>query len=205
MGKSNYTYFNYYYCPYIILYIYYKIEIHVENLLIIFGLIDSFQQPILTLCQTYSYYLISNVSTNRIEQYLSTNKKDKNKNIKEEKIEKIEENNIVFDKNEIIFIIGDTGCGKSYLLQKLFNNYKKNNNDYYLIYTGQEPFIMNDTIQSNIIFMKENKNNNEAYLKILNISFIYFQIFFQFLYYLSHITLFYIFYSDFQDLYLSFF
>ena len=150
--------------------IYYKIEIHVENLLIIFGLIDSFQQPILTLCQTYSYYLISNVSTNRIEQYLSNNKKDKNKNIKEEKIEKIEEHNIVFDKNEIIFIIGDTGCGKSYLLKKLFNNYKNNNNDYYLIYTGQEPFIMNDTIQSNIIFMKENKINNEAYLKILNIS-----------------------------------
>ena len=151
--------------------LYYNIEIHAENLLIIFGLIDSFQQPILTLCQTYSYYLISNVSTNRIEQYLSNNKNtDKINRINDEKNVKIEEQNLVFDKNEIIFIIGDTGCGKSYFLKKLFNNYKNNNNNYYLIYTGQEPFIMNDTIQANIFFMKENSINNEEYLKILNIS-----------------------------------
>ena len=156
--------------------LYYKIDIHPENLLIIFGLIDSFQQPILTFCQTYSYYLISNVSTNRIEQYLSDNNnnlKEKNiNNINEEKKIKIKVEDIMFDKNEIIFIIGDTGSGKSYLLKQIYNNYKSNkNNNNYLIYTSQEPFILNDTIQSNIIFMKsKNKINNEEYLKILNLS-----------------------------------
>jgi ABC-type bacteriocin/lantibiotic exporter with double-glycine peptidase domain len=92
--------------------LYYNINIHVENLLIIFGIIDSFQQPILTFCQTYSYYLISNVSTNRIEEYLY-NKNDvkKNKNIKidESNISIFKNEDINLDQNEIIFIIGDTG------------------------------------------------------------------------------------------------
>ena len=155
--------------------LYYKIEIHPENLLIIFGLIDSFQQPILTLCQTYSYYLISKVSTNRLEKYLSNiniNIEEKNKNEINIKISNIKIEEINFDKNEIIFIIGDTGSGKSYLLKRIFNNYKINkDNNNYLIFSGQEPFIMNDTIQSNILFMKEkNKINNEKYLKILKIT-----------------------------------
>ena len=160
---------------YIIYNIYYQIEIYPENLLIIFGLIDSFQQPILTLCQTYSYFLISNVSIKRIEKYLSNDSIDntqKEKEVKnEEKSSKIKFEDIILGKNEIIFIIGDTGSGKSYLFEKLFNFYKNNNKNYHLIFSGQEPFILNDSIKSNIFFMKDkDKINNEEYLKILKIS-----------------------------------
>ena len=154
--------------------LYYNIEIHVENLLIIFGLIDSFQQPILTFCQTYSSYLMSNVSTNRIEEYLSIkiNKGKTSNIINEQNLIKFKNEDIIFDKNEIIFIIGDTGSGKSYLLKKIYNNYNKNKDDnYHLIYNGQEPFILNDSIKSNILFMKDKtKIDNEKYLKILNLS-----------------------------------
>lgn len=146
--------------------LYNNIKIKVENLLIIFGLIDSFQQPILTFCQTYSSYIISKVCEERIEKYLVP------KNIRNniDKNQQINLNDIKFDKNDIIFIIGDTGSGKSFLIKQIYNDYKnsKNNNNLYLIYNGQDSFILNDTIQSNIFFMKEkNTINNNIYLEIL--------------------------------------
>ena len=146
--------------------LYNNIKIKVENLLIIFGLIDSFQQPILTFCQTYSSYIISKVCAERIEKYLVP------KNIRNniDKNQQINLNDIKFDKNDIIFIIGDTGSGKSFLIKQIYNDYKnsKNNNNLYLIYNGQDSFILNDTIQSNIFFMKEkNIINNNIYLEIL--------------------------------------
>jgi ABC-type bacteriocin/lantibiotic exporter with double-glycine peptidase domain len=149
----------------IIFCLYNNIKIKIENLIIIFGLIDSLQQPILTFCQTYSSYLISNVSANRIEKYLSETNSDKtidNKN--ENKV-----SDINFQNNEIVFIIGDTGSGKSYLLKQIYNNYKNNiNNNIHLIYNGQESFILNDTIQSNIFFMKDkNSIDKFKYLEII--------------------------------------
>ena len=149
----------------IIFCLYNNIKIKIENLVIIFGLIDSLQQPILTFCQTYSSYLISNVSANRIEKYLSETNSDKtidNKN-------KNKVNDINFQNNEIVFIIGDTGSGKSYLLKQIYNNYKNNiNNNIHLIYNGQESFILNDTIQSNIFFMKDkNSIDKFKYLEII--------------------------------------
>ena len=146
--------------------LYNNIKIKVENLLIIFGLIDSFQQPILTFCQTYSSYIISKVCAERIEKYLVP------KNIRNniDKNQQINLNDIKFDKNDIIFIVGDTGSGKSFLIKQIYNDYKnsKNNNNLYLIYNGQDSFILNDTIQSNIFFMKEkNTINNNIYLEIL--------------------------------------
>ena len=146
--------------------LYNNIKIKVENLLIIFGLIDSFQQPILTFCQTYSSYVISKVCADRIEKYLVP--KIINNNI--DKNQQINLNDIKFDQNDIIFIIGDTGSGKSFLIKQIYNDYKnsKNNNNLYLIYNGQDSFILNDTIQSNIFFMKEkNTINNNIYLEIL--------------------------------------
>ena len=142
--------------------IYNNIKIKVENLLIIFGLIDSFQQPILTFCQTYSAYLISKVSANRIEKYLLNQNNNNNSY-------KINHNNIILENNEIVFIIGDTGSGKSFLIKNIYNNYKNNNNqNIHLIYNGQESFILNDTIQSNILFMKEkNEFNQNTYLNII--------------------------------------
>ena len=74
------------------------------------------------------------------------------------------------EKNDIVFIIGDTGSGKSFLLKQIYNYYKnkKDKTNLYLIYNGQDSFIMNDTIQSNIFFMKEKNNiNNNTYLQIL--------------------------------------
>ena len=145
--------------------LYYNIKIKVENLLIIFGLIDSFQQPILTFCQTYSAYLISKVSTNRIEKYLLNSNK---KNDTFLNLSKIKHNDIILENNEIIFIMGDTGSGKSFLLKNIYNNYKNNNKDKHLIYNGQESFILNDTIQSNILFMKEkNDINQNIYLNVI--------------------------------------
>ena len=145
--------------------LYYNIKIKVENLLIIFGLIDSFQQPILTFCQTYSAYLISKVSTNRIEKYLLNSN---NKNNTFLNLSKIKHNDIILENNEIIFIIGDTGSGKSFLLKNIYNHYKNNNKDKHLIYNGQESFILNDTIQSNILFMKEkNDINQNIHLKVI--------------------------------------
>ena len=148
--------------------LYNNIPIKVENLLIIFGLIDSFQQPILTFCQTYSSYLISKVCSSRIEKYLST---QKNKNDCLQNFSKNIYDDIAQGKNEIIFIIGDTGSGKSFLLKNIYNEFKNknNNNNIHIIYNGQESFIMNDTIQSNIFFMKEkNSIEEKAYLNIIN-------------------------------------
>ena len=141
---------------------YYKQEINVKNLLIIFGLIDSMQLPILTFSQTYSYRLITKVSLKRIQDFISSNDNDKSK------IKLI--NDINLNKNEIIFIIGDTGSGKSFLLKNIYNQYlNKNDNNNHLIYTDQEPFITNDTIISNIFFTK-NKNliSDDEYKKILD-------------------------------------
>ena len=144
--------------------LYNNIKIKVENLLIIFGLIDSFQQPILTLCQTYSAYLISKVCANRIEKYLSNSNNKINTFLN---LSKIKHNDIILENNEIVFIIGDTGSGKSFLLKNIYNTYKNNNNKH-LIYNGQESFILNDTIQSNILFMKEkNEINPNIYLQII--------------------------------------
>ena len=148
--------------------LYNNIPIKVENLLIIFGLIDSFQQPILTFCQTYSSYLISKVCLSRIEKYLST---QKNKNDCLQNFSNNIYDDIAQGKNEIIFIIGDTGSGKSFLLKNIYNEFKNknNNNNIHIIYNGQESFIMNDTIQSNIFFMKEkNSIEEKAYLNIIN-------------------------------------
>ena len=142
-----------------------NIKMQIENLLIIFGIIDSFQQPILTFCQTYSSYLIAGVCCTRIEKYLySKNNKAKNEN------KGIKYDDIKIDKNEIIFIIGDTGSGKSFLLKNLYNFHKKNNinQNMHLIYNGQEPFILNDTIQSNILFTKDkNSIDKNNYIQIL--------------------------------------
>ena len=146
--------------------LYNNIKIKVENLLIIFGLIDSFQQPILTLCQAYSSYVISKVSADRIEKYLLK----ENNNINNNKIKELKLDGIKLEKNYIVFIIGDTGSGKSFLLKQIYNYYKnkKDKTNLYLIYNGQDSFIMNDTIQSNIFFMKEKNNiNNNTYLQIL--------------------------------------
>ena len=147
--------------------LYYNIKIKIENLLIIFGLIDSFQQPILTFCQTYSSYIISKVSSNRIEKYLTI---EKNKNKFSINFSKNIYDDINLGINEIIFIIGDTGSGKSFLLKNIYNEFKNKNenNNLHIIYNGQESFIMNDTIQSNILFMKEkNIIDRNEYLNII--------------------------------------
>ena len=44
----------------------------------------------------------------------------------------------------------------------------ENNKDKHLTYNGQESFILNDTIQSNILFLKEkNDINQNIYLKVI--------------------------------------
>jgi chromosomal replication initiation ATPase DnaA len=61
------------------------------------------------------------VCSSRIEKYLST---EKNKNDCLQNFSKNIYDDIAQGKNEIIFIIGDTGSGKSFLLKNIYNEFK---------------------------------------------------------------------------------
>ena len=91
-------------------------------------------------------------------------------------------------KGELIGIIGETGSGKTCLLNAILNNleifentnnpflFEENNNNLYInkfkingsiSYVSQEPWILNDTIRNNILFFQ--KYENAKYNQILDI------------------------------------
>ena len=73
--------------------------------------------------------------------------------------------NLEIKKGELVTIIGETGCGKSCLINSILNNLELLNEDnpevkYYnfsqnISYASQDPWIMNGTIRDNIIFYSE--------------------------------------------------
>ena len=80
---------------------------------------------------------------------------------------------LTIKKGEFIAILGNTGSGKSNLINSILNNYKliSSNNPIIingnLSYCPQLPWIMEDTIKNNIILY--NEFNEEKYNKIINI------------------------------------
>lgn len=58
-----------------------------------------------------------------------------------------------FKKNEWTVLVGETGCGKSYLLSKLATSMVLKNRMVSMV--QQEPYLFNDTIQENIFLGKE--------------------------------------------------
>ena len=80
---------------------------------------------------------------------------------------------LTIKKGEFIAILGNTGSGKSNLINSILNNYKliSSNNPIIingnLSYAPQLPWVMEDTIKNNIILY--NEFNEEKYNKIINI------------------------------------
>ena len=84
--------------------------------------------------------------------------------------------NMLIKKGDLVTIIGETGTGKSCLINSILNNLELLNQDnpevkyYYfspkLSYAAQDPWIMNGTIRDNIIFYSE--FNEEKYNKVVN-------------------------------------
>ena len=84
--------------------------------------------------------------------------------------------NLLIKKGDLVTIIGETGTGKSCLINSILNNLELLNQDnpevkyyYYspkLSYASQDPWIMNGTIRDNIIFY--NEFNEEKYNQVVN-------------------------------------
>ena len=84
--------------------------------------------------------------------------------------------NMMIKKGDLVTIIGETGTGKSCLINSILNNLELLNQDnpelkyYYfshkLSYAAQDPWIMNGTIRDNIIFY--NEFNEEKYNQVVN-------------------------------------
>lgn len=62
------------------------------------------------------------------------------------------ENEIHFKKNQWTCFIGETGCGKSYLLSKMATQFKLSGRVISMV--QQEPYLFNDTIEENIFLGK---------------------------------------------------
>ena len=84
--------------------------------------------------------------------------------------------NLTINKKELVTIIGETGSGKSCLINAILNNLELLNPDkpevkFYnyspeISYASQDPWIMNGTIRDNIIFY--NHFDEEKYKKVVN-------------------------------------
>ena len=86
--------------------------------------------------------------------------------------------NLMINKEELITIIGETGSGKSCLINALLGNLELLNpekseinfntkSDINISYASQDPWIMNGTIRENIIFY--NTFDKERYNKVINV------------------------------------
>ena len=85
--------------------------------------------------------------------------------------------NLIINKEELITIIGETGSGKSCLINAILNNMellnpdiskiKYNTNNLEISYASQEPWIMNGTIRDNILFYSN--YDKERYNKVINV------------------------------------
>ena len=84
--------------------------------------------------------------------------------------------NLIVKKGDLVTIIGETGTGKSCLINSILNNLDLLNQDnpevkyYYfspqLSYASQDPWIMNGTIRDNIVFYSE--FNEKKYNQVVN-------------------------------------
>ena len=108
---------------------------------------------------------------------------EKGEEIEDEQSEGIKENkillkgvNLIIKKGELITMIGETGSGKTCLINAILNNLdllnsNEENVKYYhyspvISYACQDPWIMNGTIRDNIIFYSE--YDKEKYNQVIN-------------------------------------
>tara|TARA_B110000305_G_C19322578_1_gene579699 strand:- start:256 stop:1068 length:813 start_codon:yes stop_codon:yes gene_type:complete len=96
--------------------------------------------------------------------------------------------NLKFEKNKIYCLVGETGCGKSTLMDiilgllnpnegKIIINNKtelSQNNDFWfnkISYVPQEPFLLNETFKNNICFAMDNDQiSNQKFLEAIKLS-----------------------------------
>ncbi len=84
--------------------------------------------------------------------------------------------NLTINKKELVTMIGETGTGKTCLINAILNNldllnFQSENVEYYnyspiISYACQDPWIMNGTIRDNIVFYGE--YNEEKYNQVVN-------------------------------------
>ena len=160
---------------------YYGKEIKVEDIFIIIGILTSIQDPIRNFSNSYTNLMSSINSINRIGEFLKSNEVNtaniiyndefaikngidiqiingtffynENKHI-------LHDISLTINKGDLIFIIGEVGCGKSSLFHAILNTINKSYETNITIngeisYCSQEPFLRNDTIKNNIIFYNE--------------------------------------------------
>ena len=187
-------------------YTYFHGPMEVETLFSSTKLIEEVAEPMLNIPQYITDLESLKISLNRIQGFLivkDLEKKEKDKDKYELEIfsnenqiaieynncnfgikgEKKEENkvllkelNLAINKNELVTIIGETGSGKSCLINSILNNLELLNQDeedlkYFLYshnisYASQDPWIMNGTIRDNIIFY--NLYDAERYNQVVN-------------------------------------
>jgi len=100
----------------------------------------------------------------------------------------LENINLQFEKNKIYCLVGETGCGKSTLMDILLGLLRPNegkliinnkielnqNNDYWfgkISYVPQEPFLLNETFKNNICFaMDDDLISNQKFLDAVRLS-----------------------------------
>ena len=107
-------------------------------------------------------------------EYKNCNFGIKGKNENENKL-LLKEINLIINKNELVTIIGETGSGKSCLINAILNNLELLNpenaeitfNCREISYAAQDPWIMNGTIKDNIVFY--NDFNQERYNQVIKV------------------------------------
>ena len=159
----------------------------IADLMTALEIFDNIRGPITLLPDRIREIINAYVSMNRVASYLKINtekksnitkKKDNDFSIKivDSKIGINKENILLtinelkLKKNESAIIIGETGSGKTCLIQSLIDrliilNKKEFNIDGTISYSSQTPFIINSTVKDNILFYSD--YNEERYKQVI--------------------------------------
>lgn len=177
-----------------------KGSLPIENLIMAIEILDSISYPLYRVPVFVTNLLNTIVSMKRVESFLSskninqnliTNKEDENggkycikirnadfgiDNRNENEICILKNINLSIREGDIIGILGETGSGKTCLVNALLHHFPMLNQGKdncftevkgKISFSSQIPFIINDTIRNNIVFY--NTFNSEKYHRVLSI------------------------------------